>query len=73
MDLKGRWVRFAIQDIYFPPPERLLMQLHGGDVMSGTVVDVSDGGPDSRAFVVVSVDKFSSPVVVAVDRISDKE
>ena len=68
MELKGRCVQFAIRDIYFPPPETVLVELHGDEVMFGTVVDTSDG-PDAAAFVVVSVDALADPVVVAVDRI----
>jgi hypothetical protein len=69
MELKGRRVRFAIKDIYFPAPEAVLGELHGDDLISGQVVDVSDSGADPEAFVVVKVDTLDDPVVVSVERI----
>lgn len=73
MELKGRRVHFAIKDIYFPAPEVLLCELHGDDLMSGQVVDVSDSGFDRDAFVVVKVDQLDDPVVVSVERIRDRQ
>ena len=71
MSLKGRWVEFTIRDIYFPGPEAVLQQLHGGDLLSGQVVDVSDIGADSQGFVVVKVEGLENAVVVAVDRVHE--
>ena len=71
MELKGRWVQFAIRDIYFPGPDVVLHELHGGDLLSGQIVDVSDSGADPHAFVVVKVEGLESPVVVAVNRIHE--
>ena len=71
MELKGRRVHFAIKDIYFPAPGAVLGEMHGEDLMSGQVVDVSDSGLDPDAFVVVKVDNLDDPVVVSVERIRD--
>jgi hypothetical protein len=71
MEPKGRRVCFAIKDVYFPAPEAVLGELHGNDLLSGQVVDVSDSGLDPEAFVVVKVDTLDDPVVVAVERIRD--
>ena len=72
MSLKGRWVQFTIRDIYFPGPEAVLQELHGGDLLSGQIVDVSDGGADPQAFVVVKVEGLENPVVVAVARVHER-
>jgi hypothetical protein len=61
MELKGRRVDFAIKDIYFPAPGTVLDELHGDDLISGQIVDVSDSGFDPEAFVVVKVDKLDVP------------
>ena len=71
MELRGRSVRFAIRDIYFPGPEVVLHELHGRDLLSGEIIDVSDSGADPDAFVVVKVEGLESPVVVAADRIHE--
>ena len=71
MELKGRSVQFAIRDIYFPRPEVVLHELHGGDLISGEIVDVSDSGEDQAAFVVVKVEGLENPVVVAVSSIHE--
>jgi hypothetical protein len=71
MSLKGRWVQFTIRDIYFPGPDAALQELHGGDLLSGQIVDVSGNGGDPQAFVVVKVAGLRDPVVVAVDRVHE--
>jgi hypothetical protein len=73
MDLRGRRVQFAIQDIYYPSPEAALAELHGADLLSGVVMDVSDTGSELSAFVVVKVEKLVPPVVIAVERIREVE
>jgi hypothetical protein len=72
MTLKGRWVEFAIRDIYFPAPETVLAQLHADDVMTGQVVDVSDGGSKEAAYAVVKVAMLDEPLVVPIERIRDR-
>ena len=71
MELKGRQVCFLVKDIYFPAPGEVLDQLHRDDVMSGCVMEVSDGGQDPQAYVVVKVKALSNPVVVPVKRLRD--
>ena len=66
--LTGRSVRFHVRDVHLPDPGAVLEQLHAGDVLEGTVVDVSDGRPDNL-FVVVSVGGLRQPCVVAAERI----
>ena len=71
MELKGRRVEFVIRDIYYPPYESVLGDLHGNDVMSGEVVDLTDAGAEPAVFAVVKVDMLGYPVIVPVDRVRD--
>ena len=60
--LKNRWVSFRILDVYLPEPLKLLMDLHGRDILQGQVVDLSDNGTES--FIVVEVEGIEQPVIV---------
>jgi hypothetical protein len=69
MAIIGRRVAFAVKDVYFPAPAAVLGQLHGNEVISGQVVDVSDSGGQLEAFAVVRIDGLEAPVVIAIERI----
>lgn len=69
MDIQGAWVNFAIRDITFPTPDVVLQALHGDEVVTGRVVDVSDSGATPNAFVVVEIAGLEQPVVVPVAHI----
>jgi len=71
MELKGRRVQFTIQDIYYPPYESVLTDLHRDEVLHGEVVDMTDAGEDPAAYAVVKVDALDYPVVVPVERVRD--
>lgn len=71
MELNGRWVRFAIQDIYFPGPDVVLPQWQGDDLLCGQIVELSDSGADRSAYAVVQVNGLDCRVVVAVERIRE--
>ena len=66
--LTGRSVRFHVRDVHLPEPGAVLEQLHAGDVLEGTVVDVSDGSPEN-VYVVVSVRGLRHACIVAAGRI----
>jgi hypothetical protein len=68
-NLKGRQVQFLVDDIHLPEPAVVLRQLHAGEVLNGTVVDLSDGGTDGRVFVVIEVQGLPQPCVLAAERI----
>lgn len=72
MEMKGRWVEFAIKDIYFPATEVVLEALHGNDLITGEVVDVSDGGSNGSRYAVVRVERLEEPLVVPVGRLRDR-
>jgi len=44
MDFKDQWVRFKVSDVYLPDPTQVLLDLHGNDLLTGKVIDVSDSG-----------------------------
>jgi len=47
------------------------MNLHGRDILQGTVIDSSDNGTDEEAFMVVEVEGIEQPVIVPAARILD--
>jgi hypothetical protein len=69
MNLRDQWVRFKIRDIYHPDYTNILSDLHGNDLLSGQVVDLSDDGMHKDAFVIVEVEGIEHLVIVAVDRL----
>lgn len=70
MDLRNRWVRFKVLDIYYPDPIKVLADLHGNEILTGKVLDLSDSGMQKDAFIVVKVEGVEEPVIVPVERIS---
>lgn len=69
MDLRNQHVHFKISDIYIPDPHLLLWQLHGDDLLQGTVIELSDSGLQQEAFAVVQVEGIEQPMIVPVNRI----
>lgn len=71
MELRNRQVRFRVRDVFIPDPQKLLMDIHGDDLLWGRAVDLSDDGSRKDAFVVVEVDGIEPLMIVAVDRLLD--
>jgi hypothetical protein len=69
MDFKDQWVRFKVSDVYHPDPTQVLLDLHGNDLLTGKVVDVSDSGLHKEAFVIVKMEGIAAPIVVPVERL----
>ena len=69
MDFRDQWVRFKVCDVYHPDPTHVLLDLHGHDLLTGKVVDVSDSGSRKEAFVIVKVEGIDAPIVVPVERL----
>lgn len=69
MHLKDQRIQFKIRDIYHPDPAKILIDLHGDDLLTGKVVDLSDSGLREGAFVVVEVEGLEELVIVAAERI----
>ena len=69
MDLRNRRVHFKLRDIYHPDLTQVLMELHGDDVLTGTVVDMTDSGLQVGAYIVVEVEGLQEPVIVPAEQI----
>lgn len=69
MDLRDQSVQFKICDVYHPDPTQVLLDLHGDDLLTGKVVDLSDSGMQKEAFVVVEVEGIAELVIVPIERI----
>jgi len=67
--LRGSVVQFRVRDVYLPQPFVILDELHGGQLLTGKVVEVSDGGKDGKAFVVIEVTSLRQPCILAVEQI----
>jgi hypothetical protein len=69
MDWINQRVHFKIRDVYYPDPTTVLLDLYGDAHVEGTVVELTDGGTQIDAFVVVEVEGMAEPVIVPVERI----
>jgi hypothetical protein len=69
MDFRDQWVQFKVCDVYHPAPMQVLLDLHGNDLLTGKVIDVSDSGSHTEAFVVVEVEGMAVPLIVPVERL----
>jgi hypothetical protein len=69
VDLRNRRVHFKLRDIYHPDLTQVLMELHGEDVLTGTVVDMTDSGLQVGAYIVVEVEGLQEPVIVPAEQI----
>jgi hypothetical protein len=58
-------------DVYIPDPLKILKDLHGGDILQGKVIDLSDKGTEKEAFLVVEVEGIEQPVIVPAGGILD--
>jgi hypothetical protein len=69
MVCRNQRIHFKIRDVYHPDPAQVLKELHGDDLLIGTIIDFSDSGMQVDAFVVVEVDGLEEPVIVPTERI----
>jgi hypothetical protein len=66
VNLRHQIVNFRLQDIFFPDPAEVVLELHGGQQIEGEVIDLSDSGAQKEAFAVIRVERMSQPVLVPV-------
>jgi hypothetical protein len=69
MDWINQRVHFRICDIYHPDPVKILTDLHGQDLLSGKIIDLSDSGMQKNAFAVIEVEHIQELLVVPMERI----
>lgn len=72
-NLKNRWVHFKLRDIFVPPSQEVLEELHGEDILQGRVVGFTERGSaegtPQETYVVVEVDGLRKAVVIPIGQI----
>jgi hypothetical protein len=69
MDWINQRVHFKIRDVYHPDPMKIMLDLHGNDLLTGKIIDLSDSGVQKNAFAVIEVEEIQELLVVSVERI----
>lgn len=69
MDWRNKRVHFRIRDVYIPEAEKLVMKLHGDDLLQGTVVDVAKGEGNDVTYAVINVPGLDEKLIVRLDGI----
>jgi len=69
MDWINQRVHFIIRDVYHPDAIKILTDLHGDDLLTGKILDLSDRGTQKNAFVVVEVEGIEERLIVPIERI----
>jgi hypothetical protein len=64
MDWRNKRVHFRIRDVYIPEAEKLVMKLHGDDLLQGTVVDVAKGEGNDVSYAVINVPGLDEKLIV---------
>ena len=70
MDWINQRVHFKIRDVYHPDPMKILSDLHGDDLLTGKIIDLSDSGMQKNAFAVIEVEEILELLVVPIERLS---
>jgi hypothetical protein len=69
VDWINRWVHFKIRDVYHPDPMKILTDLHGNDLLTGKIIDLSDSGMQKNTFAVIEVENIQELLVVPIEQI----
>jgi hypothetical protein len=69
MDWIHQRVRFKIRDVYHPDPMQIMTDLHGNDLLTGKIIDLSDSGMQKNAFAVIAVEGIQELLVVPIAQI----
>lgn len=64
MDWRNKRVHFRIRDVYIPEAEKLVMKLHGDDLLQGTVLDVAQGEGSEGSYAVIKVPGIDEQLIV---------
>jgi hypothetical protein len=68
-NLKNRLVHFKLRDIFVPPPQEVLEELHSEDILQGRVVGFTERGSAEGTYAVVEVDGLRNAVVIPIGQI----
>ena len=69
MDWINQRVHFKIRDVYHPNPIKILTDLHGDDLLTGKILDLSDSGMQRNVFAVIEVEEIQELLVVPIERL----
>jgi hypothetical protein len=69
VDWINRRVHFKIRHVYHPDPMKILTDLHGNDLLTGKIIDLSDSGMQKNAFAVIEVEGIQELLVVPIEQI----
>jgi hypothetical protein len=69
MDWINQRVHFKIRDVYHPDPIKILTDLHGNDLLTGNIIDLSDSGMEKNVFAVIEVEEIQELLIVPIERI----
>ena len=69
MDWINQRVHFKICDVYHPDAIKILTALHGNDLLTGKILDLSDSGMQKNVFAVIEVEGVQELLVVPTERI----
>jgi hypothetical protein len=69
MDWINQRVHFKIRDVYHPDLMKIMTDLHGNDLLTGKVIDLSDSGMQKNAFAVIEVEGIPELLVVPIEGI----
>ena len=69
MDWRNKRVHFRIRDVYIPEAEKLVMKLHGDDLLQGTVVDVTRGEGSDACYAMIKVPGLDEKLIVRLDEL----
>ena len=62
-------VHFKIRDVYHPDPMKIMTDLHGNDLLTGKIIELSDSGMQKNAFAVIEVEGIQDLLVVPIEQI----
>jgi hypothetical protein len=69
MDWINQRVHFKIRDVYHSDPMKILSDLHGDDLLTGKILDLSDSGMQKDIFAVIEVEVIQELLVVPIERL----
>ena len=67
--LRNRWVHFKLRDVFVPPAQEVLEQLHAEDLLHGRVMGFTQRGAGQEIYVISEVQGLNTAVVVPLAQI----
>src|SRR6185437_16459858 len=67
--LMNRFVRFKVSDVTIPGPQVVVTELYGGDILQGKVIDITKGGTQEQAFIVVKVEAMKDFLILPAEKV----